>query len=68
MVETVVRYHSMNGYWLSVRSGVLYFLLLGLVLVVAGVRLVDGQAPSRSADASLTAGARWAGGSPGLRP
>jgi len=47
----------MNGYWLSVRSGVLP-LLLGLVLVVAGVRLVDGQAPSRTADASLTAGVR----------
>jgi zinc protease len=47
----------MNGYWLSVRSGVLP-LLLGLVLVVAGVRLVDGQAPSRTADALLTAGVR----------
>ena len=47
----------MNGSWLSARRGSLP-VLLGLLLAVAGVRLVDGQAPSRTADASLTAGVR----------
>ena len=47
----------MNGSWLSARRGSLS-VLLGLLLAVAGVRLVDGQAPSRTADASLTAGVR----------
>jgi zinc protease len=32
--------------------------LLGLVVVLSGVRLVDGQAPARTADESLTAGVR----------
>ena len=47
----------MNGSWLSARRGSLP-VLLGLLLAVAGVRLVDGQAPSRTADALLTAGVR----------
>jgi zinc protease len=47
----------MNGSWLSARRGSLP-ILLGLLLAVSGVRLVDGQAPSRTADALLTAGVR----------
>ena len=47
----------MNGSLLSARRGSLP-VLLGLLLAVFGVRLVDGQAPSRTADASLTAGVR----------
>ena len=47
----------MNGSWLSARRGSLP-VFLGLLLAVCGVRLVDGQAPSRTADASLTAGVR----------
>ena len=47
----------MNGSWFSARRGSLP-IVLGVFLVVAGVRLVDGQAPSRTADASLTTGVR----------
>jgi zinc protease len=46
----------MNGSWVSERRGSLP--ILGLLLVLSGVRLVDGQAPPQVAGASLTAGVR----------
>jgi zinc protease len=47
----------MNGSGVPARRGSLP-ILVGLLLALSGVRLVDGQAPSRTADASLTAGVR----------